>query len=88
MKTSISLRELIAADVLYKGKNRGAVRLSDYQIETLVAVTLSLPWHRQHFSISSKPKLFSFPRSRGAVQLGKTLKTEVHICKIDERLLF
>lgn len=68
----------MAADVLYEAGNRRAVNLSDYEIETLVAVTLTLPWHRQHFSISSKPELFSFLRLSGAVQLEKPLEMEAH----------
>lgn len=84
-QTSLTLRALITAAVLYEVGDRGAVKPSHYQTETLVAVTLSLPSHRQQFSISSKSKQFSFLRSIGAVQLEKTLETEAHICKVDER---
>lgn len=70
---------------MYEVGDRGAVKLSHYQTETLVAVTLSLPSYRQQFSISSKPKQFSFLRSIGAVLLEKALEMEAHICKVDER---
>lgn len=78
------MRPLISAAVLYEVGDRGAVKLSHYQTETLVAVTLCMPSHRQQFSVSSKPKQLSFLRSIGAIQDEKTLEMEVHICKVDE----